>query len=107
MLEPDPRSPQGSREGLGIYGITRGEQDKQQHRIGIIGSSHRVALPPCPARLLVPAQARLLRWDTWGPREFSSQTERGRARADERSERAPFILSWLEIYSQGSAAEGL
>lgn len=109
MLEPDPRShhPQGSREGLGTYGITRGERDKQQHRTGIIGSSHRVVLPPCPTRLLVPAQARLLRWEPWGPGEFSPQTERGRARADERSERAPFILSWLEIYSQGAAAEGL
>ena len=109
MLEPEPRSHQAqvNREGLGTYTVTTGEQDMQEHSARTTGSPHRVAPTQCPTRLLVPAQARLLQWDPWGPGEFSLQTERRQARADERSESVLLMLSWLETYSQGAAAEGL
>lgn len=64
--------------------LTRGEQDKQEHSARTTGSpTHKMALPPCLSRLLVHAQARLLRWDPWGPGEFSPQTQWGQSRVKE------------------------
>lgn len=96
-------TPGGAGRGWGLTASPAGQAraQHQDNRVPTQGGTSpvsRQAAGACPGEVAVvgPLGTRGILFAEWG-----------RARVDERSERASFILSWLEIYSQRAAAEGL